>query len=186
MTPFPHWKVRSLCANFDGLTQRKPVIRRPRISWGRCMMDATRWMITELIQRELMPSQDLPDWKFARIKITGAIEKVSRHHDAMWRRAAELCVLGIRNRASQERIDLHGLFRFRAYVEASRLQSFACKARMPKVSRTNWDQNLRRNRKALCGAPTTRNFPEWHLAFTRTSRAGMRTPASWDIRIRNK
>lgn len=185
MKPFPQWKVRSLCANFDGVVQRRRVLRRHRISWGRCVMDATRWMITELIQRELVPSEDLPDWKFARIKITGAIEKVSRHRDAMWQRTAELGVLAMRTRASQERIDRRGLFRFRAYFEASRLQSFACKGRIENFRHTNWDQSLRRNRKALGGPATIRNFPEWHLAFTRTSRDGMRTPASWDIRLRN-
>lgn len=185
MIPFPHWKVRSLCGNLDQVAQRMPVIRGPRISWGRCMMYATRWMITELIQRERMPPEDLRDWKFARIKIAGALEKVSRRHNAKWRRAAELCALGIRDHASEARTRRIGLFRFRAYFETSRLQAFGSHTHTQKVRSTSWDQNLRRNRKALSGSRTIRQFQEWHLAFTRASRDGMRTPASWDIRIRN-
>lgn len=186
MTPFPHWKVRSLCANFDGKAQRKSVRRNARISWGRCVMDATRWMITELIQRDLMPSEDLPDWKYARIRIAGAIEKVSRHHHAKWQRAAELNASMIRKRALEGRIHRNGLFRFRAYFEASRLQAFGIKSHIRNVRSTSWDQSLRRNRKALHGGHKIRRFQEWHLAFTRTARDGMRTPASWDIRIRTR
>jgi hypothetical protein len=185
MTPFPHWKVRSLCANFDGIAQRKPVTRKVRISWGRCMMDVTRWMITELVQQDLLPSQDLPSWKYARIRIANGIEKVSRRHNALWQRRAELCASSINGRTLERRNGLERLFRFRAYFEASRLQAFGTQAKVRKVLPTrNWDQSLRRNRKTLSGPPKVRQFPEWHLAFTRTSRDGMRTPERWNTRIR--
>jgi hypothetical protein len=115
------------------IAQRKPVTRKVRISWGRCMMDVTRWMITELVQQDLLPSQDLPSWKYARIRIANGIEKVSRRHNALWQRRAELCASSINGRTLERRNGLERLFRFRAYFEASRLQAFGTQAKVRKV-----------------------------------------------------
>jgi len=110
-----HWKVRSVCGNFEALASRAILPGAPilPLSWSESAIRACKVMIT--IVKAPVPQHEAPAWKYSRIQCAKDLERKATKASTDWNRAA--CIsLRVPKTVSR-------LYRMRAYLETSRLNA---------------------------------------------------------------